>query len=196
MAEGRYTFSIMGGRYKGKRLQMPATSGTRPTKSIIRGSLFDTLQNSIIDTLFVEVFGGSGSVGLEALSRGARKVWFLEREREALRTLEQNCALLDARRTELLRGDSFSLYPSLMQRLAEEGQAAFIYLDPPFSIREGMEDIYKKMIRLIETTPPEAVLKIIVEHMSKLSLPEAIGPYRRGKSKKFGKSALTYYEVV
>ena len=135
-------------------------------------------------------------MGLEALSRGAKEVWFFERDREALRVLERNCAALDKRRTHVEAGDSFTLYPRLMERLERSGERAFLYFDPPFSIRDGMADIYEKVRALIEKTPFTVVRKIIVEHMSSEQFEERIGPFVKEKTKKFGKTSLTYYGLA
>ncbi len=196
MGAKQHFFTIAGGKYRGKKMPLPVSETTRPTKSIIRGSVFDTLQYEIVDTYFVEVFGGSGSMGLEALSRGAKEVWFFERDKSTLRQLESNCATLDSRHTHVSGGDSFVLYPALAERLANEQKKAFIYFDPPFSIREGMEDIYERVTALIENTPAEVVHKIIVEHMHSVDFPERIGPFIKEKRKKFGKTALSYYRVA
>ena len=83
------TFRIEGGRYKGRTLQLPSKQTTRSTKSIVKGSLFDTLQNEIVDTIFVEGFGGSGSVGLEAISRGAKHAYFIEKDHDAYSVLKK-----------------------------------------------------------------------------------------------------------
>jgi len=66
-------------------------------------------------------------------------------------------------------------------------------VDPPFSYREGMEEIYDKTLHLIASFPPKLAKLVIIEHMSTLELPETIGEYHRIKSKKFGKTSLTYY---
>lgn len=182
--------TISAGKYKGKKLLLPELSSTRSTKSIIKGSLFDTLQADIIDEVFVEVFGGSGSMGLEALSRGASHAYFIEKDKNAFSILKKNCESIDKEHTTPLQGDSFILFPSLIQKLTCK---AFFYFDPPFSIREGMEDIYKNVLGLIENIPQELVHLIIIEHMSALDLPEKIGDYTLQKCKKFGKSSLSYY---
>ncbi len=190
------TFTIIGGEYRGKKLPLPSKETTRATKSIIRGSVFDTLQFAIVDEIFIELFGGSGSMGLEALSRGAQKVYFFEKDRSAARILEQNAAALDKRRTRLVYGDSFEHFPLLAESLKQQGRAAYIYIDPPFDIREGMEGIYDRVVDLIAAIPPEIVLKIIVEHMSGVSFADRIGPFQKEKSRKFGKTTVTYYSVA
>ena len=190
------TFTIIGGEYRGKKLALPSKDTTRATKSIIRGSVFDTLQFAIVDEVFIELFGGSGSMGLEALSRGAQKVYFFEKDRSAARILEQNAAALDEKRTHLIYGDSFEHFPLLAESLKKQGKSAYIYIDPPFDVREGMEGIYDRVVGLIAAIPPEIVLKIIVEHMSSVPFVDNIGSFHKEKSRKFGKTTITYYNVA
>lgn len=190
------SFTIIGGEFKGKKLPLPSKETTRATKSIIRGSVFDTLQFEVVDEVFIELFGGSGSMGLEALSRGAERIYFFEKNKAAYRVLEKNCALTDKRRTQLIYGDSFEHFPLLAESLKQQGKQAFIYIDPPFDIREGMEGIYDKVVDLIANIPEEIVLRIIVEHMSSVAFADKIGRFEKQKSKKFGKTTLTYYTVA
>jgi len=166
---------------------------TRSSKSIVLESFFNTIQFDIIDANFVELFSGSGSIGLEALSRGAKRIFFMERDRNALKVLEQNIAQTDPAACEIYRGDTFANIGSVIKRLKAMDESAYFYIDPPFSIREGHEDIYKKMTDLIEDLPLSVVRLIIIEHMTGLKLPSKIGPYTRTKSKKFGKTSLSYF---
>ncbi len=184
---------INGGKYKGKKIALPSLDTTRSSKSILRESLFNSIQFDIIDKNFVEVFGGSGSMGLEALSRGAKDVYFIEKDHNAYAVLKQNAASLDSVHTHLTLGDSFEVYESVLKKV--EGESYF-YFDPPFDIREGMEGIYDKVLALIEKTPKEKAIMIVVEHMTKTTMPDTIGDYKKRKFKKFGRSALTYYEVA
>jgi 16S rRNA (guanine(966)-N(2))-methyltransferase RsmD len=184
--------TISAGKYKGKKIALPSLESTRSTKAILKGSLFDTVQYDIVDEVFVEVFGGSGSMGLEALSRGAKHAYFIEKDKAAFSTLKSNCKLIDEAHTTPLYGDSFTLFPTLLPTLKSK---AYFYFDPPFSIREGMEDIYLKVMELIASIPQEKAHLIIVEHMSTLSLPVSIGSYALQKTKKFGNSSLSYYNI-
>ena len=184
---------INGGKYKGKKITLPSLGTTRSSKSILRESLFNTIQFEIVGKNFVEVFGGSGSMGLEALSRGAKEVYFIEKDHAAYAVLKKNAASLDSMHTHLTLGDSFEVYEDVIRRV--EGESYF-YFDPPFDIRDGMEGIYDKVLSLIEKTPQEKVIMIVVEHMTKTTMPDTIGMYKKKKFKKFGRSALTYYEVA
>lgn len=184
---------IIAGDFKGKKILIPDVATTRSSKSILRESLFNTLQFDIIDAHFVEVFAGSGSVGLEALSRGAAHGYFIERNRKVYDILQANIRALAPDRATAIPGDSFVEFPSLLRRLGEEKVPTYFYFDPPFSIREGMEDIYDQTLSLIEDIDPKICEKVIIEHMSKLELPDRIGQLRLEKKKRFGKSSLSYY---
>ena len=190
---GSLTKKIVAGKYKGKTLKLPSKTTTRSSKSIVLESFFNTIQFDIVDAVFVEVFSGSGSIGLEALSRGAGKIIFMEKDRDALRTLHENIAQTDPSACEVIGGDSFSNIKTVVSRLKAINKSAYIYIDPPFSIREGMEDIYDKMIALIADFPKELCEMIIIEHMSSLKLPENINAYTKIKTKKFGNTSLSYY---
>ena len=190
---GSLTKKIVAGKYKGKTLKLPSKTTTRSSKSIVLESFFNTIQFDIVDAVFVEVFSGSGSIGLEALSRGAGKIIFMEKDRDALRTLHENIAQTDPSACEVVSGDSFVNIKTVISRLRNLNTSAYIYIDPPFSIREGMEDIYDKMIALIADFPKELCEMIIIEHMSSLKLPENINEYSKIKTKKFGNTSLSYY---
>ncbi len=193
MQSRQFMTKIVSGEYKGKSLILPSKVTTRSSKGIVLESFFNTVQFEMIDATFVELFAGSGSIGLEALSRGAAQLHFMERDREALKVLEQNIRQTDPSRCEVYRGDTFSNIAGVVEKLKREGREAYFYIDPPFSIREGHEDIYEQMISLIHSLPSEIVKLIIIEHMTGLELPEHLGAHNKGKSKKFGKTSLTYY---
>ena len=195
MKNRQLTKKIIAGKYKGKTLKLPSKTTTRSSKSIVLESFFNTLQFEICDANFVEVFSGSGSIGLEALSRGAKKIYFMEKDRDALKTLKENIAQTDPNACEVYGGDSFTNINAVVSQLKKSGEDAYFYIDPPFSIREGMEDIYDKTLRLIANLPQENVKMIIIEHMSGLEIPENIGEFSKQKSKKFGNTTLTYFEV-
>jgi len=189
------TKKIISGKFKGRILKLPSTTTTRSSKTIVLESFFNTLQFDIIDANFVEVFSGSGSIGLEALSRGAKKIMFMEKDRDALATLKTNIAQTDARACEVYGGDSFTNINAVVAKLKKANEDAYFYVDPPFSIREGMEEIYEKTMNLIEKLPPNVVKMIIIEHMSGLEIPPKFGLYEIKKSKKFGNTTLTYLDV-
>ena len=88
------TLRVLGGKFRGRLLQSPRGSQTRPTTSMLRKAVFDILQNSIEDFRFLDLFAGSGAMGIEALSRGAKHATFVESHKDALRCINANLATL------------------------------------------------------------------------------------------------------
>ena len=193
MKSSPITKKIVAGRFKNKVLKLPSKTTTRSSKAIVLESFFNTVQFDIIDATFVELFSGSGSVGLEALSRGAKKIIFMEQDGEALKVLKANIAQTDPSMCEVYSGNTFANIASVVKMLQKKGDDAYFYIDPPFSIREGMEDIYDKTMQMIASLPKEVVKLIIIEHMSSLEIAQNLGEFHLKKSKKFGNTSLTYF---
>ncbi len=194
MKNKNITTQIIAGTHKGKILELPSLDVTRSSKSILKESFFNTIQFDIMDAKLVEMFGGSGSIGLEAVSRGAQNVYFFEKNKNSFDVLQRNIKKIDSSKCEAILGDVFETFPNFIARFKEHNERFFFYVDPPFSIREGMETIYDQMIGLLESIPKEMVEMIVIEHMTGLELPETIGAFSLKKSKKFGKTSLSYYE--
>jgi len=189
----KYQTSIISGAYKGKKIDLPSLDTTRSSKTVVKESYFNTIQFDVIDCNFVEVFAGSGSVGLEALSRGAKHAFFMEKDTAAFKTLSQNIKSLAADNATAILGNSFETISQVIKSLSHSKEKAFFYVDPPFSFREGMEEIYNKTFDTLAAIPAEMVEMITIEHMTGLELPENIGLLKLKKSKKFGKTTLTHY---
>ena len=189
-----FTTTISAGTHKGKKIEIPDIFTTRSSKSILKESLFNTLQFDIIDKNFVEVFAGSGSIGLEALSRGAGECYFMEYNKTAFKCLENNVKSIDPSKCHLFYGDSFEKFETVYEMVKRSKQKTYFYFDPPFSTREGMDDVYDKTIALIESIEPEVAELIIIEHMTNLDMPQEIGAFEVLKGKKFGRSTITYYK--
>ena len=188
-----FTTSIIGGEFKGKKIEIPDISTTRSSKGILKESFFNTIQFDIIDKNFVEVFAGSGSVGLEALSRGASHCYFMEYNKTAFRCLESNIKNTDPSRCTTFYGDSFENFANVYKIVKKTGRKTYFYFDPPFSTRDGMDDIYDKTVSLIESIEPEVCEMVTVEHMTNLDMPKEIGELELVKRKKFGRSTMSYY---
>ncbi|GHV06538.1 16S rRNA (guanine(966)-N(2))-methyltransferase RsmD [Campylobacterota bacterium] len=187
---------VIAGRFKGRKIALPTSDGTRPTKSIARESLFDTLMGRVEDRAFVELFAGSGSVGLEALSRGAANAIFCERDHAAIATLEANIAALGvANEAKVLRGDSFALFDEVVRYLKATNERAWFYCDPPFDIRGGFTDIYDQLSALLATLDRTTAIGAVVEHSSAAAQSEQIGNLTIIKRRVFGKTTLSYYEI-
>jgi 16S rRNA (guanine(966)-N(2))-methyltransferase RsmD len=184
---------IIAGIYKGKSVELPSLETTRSSKSILKESFFNVLQYDVVDTIFIEAFGGSGSIGLEALSRGAKQSYFCEIDKKSYKILEKNCKVIDEANSTPILGDTFEVLPRLVNN-SFKNDSIIVYIDPPFDFRDGMENIYQKSYEMVESFTNENIFLIAFEHKSELVLPEFIGSFEKYKTKKFGNSALSYFK--
>lgn len=128
---------IVGGIYRNRRLKAPKTNEVRPTSSRLREALFNICQNYIEGSTFLDIFAGSGAMGLEALSRGACRATFIEQHREALKCIQANIEQLQVQKeAEILSGNAFQV----LERLHKQArQFAIIYADPPYFATSKVE---------------------------------------------------------
>ena len=193
MKTDKPTTKIIAGKYKGKVLELPSLDVTRSSKAMLKVSLFNVLQFDIIDKIFIESFAGSGSIGLEAISRGAKRSYFIELDKGSYQILVKNCKLVDIEKCQTIQGNTFVQTPLMLEFLKNSKEQIVLYIDPPFDYREGMEDIYKKSFHMIENIEVDNIFMIVIEHLSNLEIPEVLGKFSLSKTRKFGKSALSYF---
>ena len=187
------TTKIIAGAYKGKVLSLPTLDVTRSSKAVLKESVFNVLQFDIIDKIFLESFAGSGSIGLEAISRGAKRAYFIELDKKSYSILVKNCKSINIEKCQTIQGNAFVQTPLILEFLKNSKEEVILYVDPPFDFREGMEDIYDKSFRMIENIENNNIFKIIIEHESKLEVPKILGKFSLEKTRKFGKSSLSYF---
>jgi len=187
------TTKIIAGAYKGKVLNLPSLDVTRSSKAVLKESVFNVLQFDIIDKIFIESFAGSGSIGLEAISRGAKRAYFIELDKKSYSILVKNCKSINIEKCQTIQGNAFVQTPLILDFLKNSKEEVILYVDPPFDFREGMEDIYDKSFRMIENIENSNIFKIIIEHESKLEVPKILGKFSLEKTRKFGKSSLSYF---
>jgi 16S rRNA (guanine966-N2)-methyltransferase len=119
---------IIGGKYRGRKLSVLDSPGLRPTPNRIRETLFNWLQFEVQDKKTLDLFAGSGLLSFEALSRGAKSVTLLEKEKKTFVHLKKNANFFDASKITLLQRDAFEYIKH--QSLDSYG---LIFIDPPFN---------------------------------------------------------------
>lgn len=124
---------IIGGKFRGRLLKTPKQKTTRPTQSMVREAVFNMCQNEIENALFLDVCAGSGAMGFEALSRGARGVVFIENGQGACRCIEENTELLGVGSEVRLMHIPYERAVSLLQKKGEFFD--IIYADPPYNMK-------------------------------------------------------------
>jgi len=118
---------IIGGEWRGRRIRFPSAAELRPTPDRVRETLFNWLQGAIGDARCLDLFAGSGALGLEALSRGAREVVFVERDARVAAALRQTIATLGGGRSQVVATDAFRYLQGAPQPFD------VVFLDPPFA---------------------------------------------------------------
>ncbi len=178
---------VIAGRYKGRRLVGPTGEGTRPTSDRLRETLFNILAGRIEGARVLEGFAGTGALGLEALSRGADHVVFVEQSSRALAVLRRNVAACGAGSLcTIVKAD----FLSLPRRL--RGPAAFdlVLLDPPYDFDAAGDVLDAARARLA----PGGL--IVFEHSRRRDPPASRHDLTRRRTVTAGDSALAFYEVT
>lgn len=135
---------VIGGTAKGRKLKMVPGEGTRPVMDRVKEALFNILGTDIVGSRFLDLFAGTGGVGIEALSRGARRATFVENDRRALETLRDNLTVTGLKdRADVLRTDVLALL-----RSTPTAPFDFIYIAPPQYV-----GLWSKALELIDARP-------------------------------------------
>lgn len=120
---------IIGGRWRGRLIDFPEVDGLRPSGNRIRETLFNWLQNTLVDAIALDLFAGSGALGFEALSRGAATVTFVDQNPVIIKQLQSTAKKLSADNISILQEEAPS--SSLQKKLSGQ-QFTLVFLDPPF----------------------------------------------------------------
>ena len=171
---------VIAGEFRSRVLKSLPGHDTRPTPDRLRETLFNILASRVEDTVFVDAYAGTGAVGIEALSRGARRAIFIERSRSAIGVIRDNLATLGL----VARSEVFSAKTSsVLERL--EWDIAFI--DPPYE-RETEYGVAMDQLGL----RPRGLA--IAQHPSRLELKPKYGNLRRYRVVKQGDNSLSFYD--
>jgi 16S rRNA (guanine(966)-N(2))-methyltransferase RsmD len=180
---------IIGGTLRSRRLDAPAGLATRPTSDRLRETLFNVLAPRIEGARFLDLFAGSGAVGLEAHSRGAAHVDFVDRSAPALAVLRKNLARLAIASGVTVHAGSVE---PILRRFRSDAPFDLIFLDPPYDAAVA----YKATLDLLggpltSLLAPEAL--VIAEHRKKEKLEDRYGSLERTRLLQQGDAALSFY---
>lgn len=181
---------IIAGAYKGRHLKSPPSMNVRPTSDRLRETLFNVIAPRIQDTRFLDLCAGSGAVGIEALSRGARHVTFVDRSRRSCTLIEANIELCRIpEEQQVIYCSEVSEF--LRQSTSQETPWDIVFFDPPY------KDAYLKTLEFLGAQSAKLLTDdglLIVEHHHKNTLPETIGALNRTRVLKQGDSSLSFYQ--
>lgn len=173
---------VITGSLRGRNLEtLGGDDITRPTTQSTKEALFSSIQFEIEGAKILDLFAGSGQLGIEAISRGARHCTFVEKDKNAYKIVENNinkCRIADSCRLVLSDAKSF---------LLKKDNFDIAFLDPPY--RKGL--VEESLPKLVELMSDDGV--IICETAKEEALPDEVADWTKAKEKAYGKTKLTYY---
>ena len=181
---------VISGSARGRKLKSPKTSETRPIMDRVKTALFDILAPEILGMRVLDLFAGVGSVGIEALSRGAAAATFVERSPEAFRLVRENLAITGlSDRAEVLRTDAFAY---LQQAAASGRRYDLVYVAPP-----QYEGLARQALAQLDSAPltePDGLVIVQIHPQERGELDNlALKRLRRYDERKYGSTLLLFY---
>jgi len=182
---------VIAGKFRSRPLKGPGKLRLRPTSDPLRETLFNVLGTSVADSLFVDLYAGTGAIGIEAISRGAREVIFVESHAPEARLIRQNLESLGIRAgAELIEADAVRALELLANRRL---LADFVFLDPPYEEAE-------EHLRVLEFLDESHLLApyglVIVEHRRRMELPDRFDRLELTRLLEQGDAALSFYRLA
>lgn len=184
---------VIAGKYRSRPLRSFKGMDIRPTSDRLRETLFNVLtagNPAVLEgTVWIDLFAGTGAVGIEALSRGAEMVYFVESSVQAADVIAKNLASLKIDKNfKIFKVDVARALCSLAN---DQVAANFIFLDPPYRMQEAYSQVLNSLAE-IELLRPDGV--VIAEHEKRFDPGERCGAFRRARKLKQGDAALSFYQ--
>ncbi|WP_062105178.1 16S rRNA (guanine(966)-N(2))-methyltransferase RsmD [Bacillus niameyensis] len=180
---------VISGIYKGRQLKAVPGRGTRPTTDKVKETIFNMIGPFFSEGTVLDLFAGSGALGIEALSRGIDKGIFVDKDMKAIQTIKTNiqlCNLDD--KSEIYRNDAERALHAISKRNI---QFDYIFLDPPYH-KQKLESLLEQ-IEMNQLLKPEGA--IVCEHDSNVVLPIQIGCLEQWKQGDYGATGLSIYKL-
>ncbi len=180
---------VISGKVRGLKLNTPKNEDVRPTTDRVKESLFNMISPYIMDSNVLDLFAGTGSLGIECLSRGAQKCVFVDVSKESISIIKSNITRARVENESIVLNLDFK--DAISKLKAQKNKFDVIFMDPPY---------YKNMfIDALEKIDNADLLEeegiIVIEHDSKENLPEKIERLEKNKVKKYGNTTLTFYKL-
>ena len=180
---------IIGGEFKGRSIDMPKGSGRiRPTSDKVREALFNIISERVANASILDLFAGSGALGIEALSRGGLRANFVDLSKDCTNAIKNNLNKLNIQkdRAVVFKEDALKAIKKLSN---SKIRFNLIFLDPPYY----GEWVKKCLIYLDKYDILNNSYMIICEHFKKDVVPEGVGRFKRALEKQYGDTVLTFY---
>lgn len=175
---------IITGEYKGRRLESPKDNSIRPTTDKVKEAIFSIIAFDVPGAVCVDLFAGTGNLGLEALSRGAARCYFGDKSRESLALVRKNIAICRAQDKSIVMAGEYQRVLSSIREKAD-----IFFLDPPY--RDGLMQDCISLITENELLAEDGI--IIAEHGKDEKLPDEIAGLSKIKERKYGAIIISIY---
>ena len=183
---------IIAGTFRSRQLKSMKGMAMRPTSDKLRETLFNVLGELVVDARFMDLFAGTGAVGIEALSRGAREAIFVEKHPSAAALIKKNLESLEIRKGAIvLKSDALQALKQIAQEpVAASSRIDILFLDPPYAEKEQYGNVLS-FLGGANLLAENAV--VVAEHQRALDLPETFGKLERVRVLRQGDAALTFF---
>lgn len=182
---------VISGLRKGHKLKTPKGTDVRPTEDRVKESLFNILNNIDQNSIILDGFAGSGSIGIEFLSRGAKLCYFVDRSTDSIKSIEENLTHTKFNDHSLVIKNDLLIMIKDFKR--NNIKFDYIYLDPPFNQLNLIRDVLNEIdINDILNINGE----IIIEHEKELELEEKLYNFKKTDYRKYGSKSVTFYRKV
>lgn len=177
---------VIAGEKKGRKLNSPKGDLIRPTPDKVKGAIFNILSAKVEDSIVIDLFAGSGALGIEALSRGAKKVYFGDFDKSSVNLVEKNLKHVElADKAQVIFGE----YAEVLEQIKDK--ADIVLLDPPY-----YKGFYEDLLKVLDKS--DAITKdttIIVERDTWNAIPDSEGRLTKTDTKKYGKTSVDIFNV-
>lgn len=180
---------VISGKARGQSLKAPEGLNTRPTADRVKESIFNVIQSRLYDSIVIDLFSGSGNLGIESLSRNASKGYFIDNNKNSIQSITENL-----KKTNLIH-DSIVIQMDVLSAIkklnTQSVKADIIFLDPPYS--KGLVTPTLDGIFSFNLLQDDGI--VVVEHKKIDDIPESIGNLQKYRTNNYGDIAVSFYEL-
>jgi 16S rRNA (guanine(966)-N(2))-methyltransferase RsmD len=175
---------VVAGRFKGIRIYTPKHKRIKPTSSVVKRAIFDYLGDYVIDKEILDLYAGTGGLGIEALSRGAKSAVFVENDPECVKVLRKNLSQLKGVKVEVIPLDVF-----MGLRMLRGRKFDIVFLDPPYA----QKLVKSTLMELAEYDIVKENSFVIAEHHKKEVIAEKIGYFKLERQRGYGETFVSIF---
>ena len=186
------TMRVVAGTQKGRRLKEPTSPGLRPTSGRVKEALFSMIAERISNANVLDLYAGTGALGLEAMSRGAQRVVFVDNQAASIQVLRENITRCSLTKDSSIIPQDVQTFLATRSPQRHESPFDLVFADPPYEISD-LEPLLNQ-INSSEQVGTNGL--VVIEHFKKATLPLEAGGLRQTRQSRYGDTMLTFYHMV